>query len=147
MGVLEGVMGRCESHFREWETKNGPQICALPNSTPPRSPHLGAPFPPGFLFSPSLSHLSSLKRLPVQFRILGLLPSLWKLQAPWPEGTQPGGHSPKTSALFPRPLRLPGLWGLGDTVGLLGSRVLRKLTKKASSCGVRRVAMGEVLQQ
>ena len=102
-------------------------------------------FPPRFLFSPSLSHLSRLKRLPVQLRILDLLPSLWKLQALWPEGTQPGRHPPKTSALFPRPLQLPGFWGLGDTVGLSGSRVLGKLTRKASTHGVRRAVVGKVL--
>lgn len=71
------------------------------------------------------------------------------METPGPvaSGHSAGRASPEDFCFFPRPLRLPGLWGLGDTVGLLGSRVLGKLTKKASSYRVRRVAMGKVLQQ
>ena len=144
MGGLGGVTKRCESHFREWETKKWTSDLRPAHThypPPPPAIHLGALFPPDSS-SLSLSHLTSLKRLPFQFRILDSLPSLWKLQATW--GTLQASHPGKAFCFVSQvsaTSRALGLWGSSR---LSGSRVLGKLTREASTHGVRRVAVGEV---
>ena len=105
------------------------------------SPH---PTPCTPSFSPSLSPLSSLKRLPFQFGILDLPPSLWKLQTTRPEGDAAGTPSPKSfcfASLVPVTPRALRLWGSGR---LSGSRVRGKLLREGSTSVVTGVAVGEV---
>lgn len=95
--------------------------CPHPGPHPP--PCTLELFPLQFLI-PVTVPLESLKRLWFQFRLLDLLPSLWKLQATWLEGIA-GDLSVKPSALFPGPCNSQGPEGFRAAEGSQEAGYLR----------------------